>query len=90
MNTKEATMSGTTQAQGWVELADRQGDGLDVRLFWNRSDGRVKVTVTRLVADRVAELDVAPEDALTAFHHPFAYQRPVPAHRHSVTADAIA
>jgi hypothetical protein len=88
MTTQEA-MSASSQAQGWVELADRQGDGLDVRLFWNRSDGRVKVTVTRLVADRVAELDVAPEDALTAFHHPFAYQRPAP-HLHSVTADAIA
>jgi len=79
-----------TQTQGWVELADRQGDGLDVRLFWNRSDGRVKVTVTRVVANRVAELDVAPADALTAFHHPFAYHRPAPAHQHSIIAEALA
>jgi hypothetical protein len=89
-NTKEAAMSESAQARGWVELADRDGDGLDVRLFWNRSDGRVKVRVTRVAADRVAELDVAPEDALTAFHHPFAYRRPKPGHRRSVTADAIA
>jgi hypothetical protein len=88
--TKEAAMSESTQARAWVELADRAGDGLDVRLFWNRSDGRVKVTVTRVAADRVAELDVAPEDALTAFHHPFAYRRPAPGRRRSVTADAIA
>jgi hypothetical protein len=88
--TEEAVMSGSTHAHGWVELADRSGDGLDVRLFWNRSDGRVKVTVTRLVANRVAELDVAPEDALEAFHHPFAYRRPAPVHRHSVAAEAIA
>jgi hypothetical protein len=88
--TKEAAMSSSTQAQSWVELADRQGDGLDVRLLWNRSDGRVKVTVTRLVANRVAELQVAPEDALEAFHHPFAYRRSAPVHRHSVTAEAIA
>jgi hypothetical protein len=80
----------STHTQGWVELADRQNDGLDVRLFWHRSDGRVKVTVTRIVANRVAELDVAPEDALTAFHHPFAYQRPAPAHQHSIIAEALA
>ena len=44
----------------WVELADRAGDGLEVRLYWNDSDGRVKVTVTHLATDRVAQLDVAP------------------------------
>jgi hypothetical protein len=35
----------------------------------------VKVTVTHLATERVAQLDVAPADALEAFHHPFAYQR---------------
>ena len=59
----------------WVELADRAGDGLDVRLYWNSTDGRVKVTVTHLATDRVAKLDVAPAEAMEAFHHPFAYQR---------------
>ena len=59
----------------WVELADRAGDGLEVRLYWNDSDGRVKVTVTHLATDRTAQLDVAPADAMEAFHHPFAYQR---------------
>jgi hypothetical protein len=73
---KETAMAGTTTTDGWVELADRSGDGLDVRLFWNSSDGRVKVTVTHLNTARAGELDVAPEDALTAFHHPFAYRRP--------------
>jgi hypothetical protein len=72
--TKEAPMSASTTTD-WVELADRAGDGLDVRLFWNSADGRVKVTVTHLATDRIAKLDVAPEDALEAFHHPFAYQR---------------
>ena len=59
----------------WVELADRAGDGLEGRLYWNYTDGRVKVTVTHLATDRVAQLDVAPADAMEAFHHPFAYQR---------------
>jgi hypothetical protein len=35
----------------------------------------VKVTVRHVATDRVGELDVAPTDALEAFHHPFAYQR---------------
>jgi hypothetical protein len=72
----------STQASGenWVELADRMNDGLDVRLYWNRGDGRVKVTVTRMHSGRVAELRVAPGDAMTAFHHPFAYKAPAPAH----------
>jgi hypothetical protein len=89
--TKEASMSGSTlTASDWVDLADRQGDGLDVRLLWNRSDGTVKVKVTRVATDRVAELDVAPEDALTAFHHPFAYRRPTADRRRPVAAEAIA
>ena len=66
----------TTTTTDWVELADRANDGLDVRLYWNRADGRVKVTVTRVHEGRTAELRVAPEDAMTAFHHPFAYREP--------------
>ncbi len=71
-------MQGTTTTSDWVELADRAGDGLDIRLLWNRADGRIKVTVTRVEAGRTAELRVAPEDALDAFHHPFAYREPEP------------
>jgi hypothetical protein len=73
--TKEEPMSATAITSNWVELADRAGDGLEVRLYWNSDDGRVKVTVTHLATDRVGELDVAPTDAMEAFHHPFAYQR---------------
>jgi hypothetical protein len=60
--------------ENWIELADRANDGLDVRLYWNRESGRVKVAVTRIHTGEVAELWVAPEDALEAFHHPFAYR----------------
>ena len=83
-------MSAGTIRSDWVELADRAGDGLEVRLFWNSADGRVAVSVRHLNTDRVAHLDVAPEDALEAFHHPFAYRRPTAAKRAAVTADAIA
>ncbi len=79
-------MSASTPTSDWVELADRAGDGLDVRLYWNSADGRVKVTVRRVATDSVGELDVAPEDALEAFHHPFAYRRPVRRRDRRVTA----
>jgi hypothetical protein len=64
----------TTSTDSWVELADRSGDGLDVRLLWDRATGRLKVTVTSFASGRTAEVRVAPEDALEAFHHPFAYR----------------
>jgi hypothetical protein len=86
--TNETPMSASTITSDWVELADRAGDGLEVRLYWNSADGRVKVTVRRVTTDRVGELDVAPEDALEAFHHPFAYRPPAPARRAPV-ADAL-
>ena len=63
-------------SEEWVELADRANDGLDIRLYWNRGDGRVKVAVMRIHTGRVAELHVRPADAMTAFHHPFAYGSP--------------
>jgi hypothetical protein len=88
--TKEAAMSAGTTTTTWVELADRAGDGLDVRLYWNRADGRVKVTVRRTATDQIGELDVAPADALDAFHHPFAYRRATTVREPRVTADAIA
>ena len=71
------------QNEEWVELAERANDGLDVRLYWNRADGRVKVAVARVHTGQVAELRVAPEDALTAFHHPFAYSEPARGARRS-------
>jgi len=69
-------MAVDTFDEQWVELADRANDGLDIRLYWNRGDGRVKVAVTRIHTGRVAELRVEPADAMTAFHHPFAYHGP--------------
>ena len=69
-------MTVDTFDEQWVELADRANDGLDIRLYWNRGDGRVKVAVTRIHTGRVGELRVEPSDAMTAFHHPFAYHEP--------------
>ena len=66
----------TTQAAtpvDWRELAQREGDGIEVRLLWSKSADRVKVTVTDSRFDEEFVLDVAGADALAAFNHPFAY-----------------
>jgi hypothetical protein len=57
----------------WTELADRANHGLEVRLLWSRSSGRVKVAVSDSKLGDRFELHVAGADALAAFYHPFAY-----------------
>jgi hypothetical protein len=64
-----------THAAGSRELAHRASDGIDVRLFWTPADGRVTVSVSDRRGGSFS-LDVAPELALDAFHHPFAYAPP--------------
>jgi hypothetical protein len=55
------------------ELAARESDGLHVLLLWHPAQNAVTVTVedTRIGAD--FQLAVAPDRALDAFYHPFAY-----------------
>ncbi len=57
-----------------TELAHRTGNGLDVRLLWNRGDGRLKVVVDDSQTDSSFELSAGDgKQALDAFNHPFAY-----------------
>ena len=56
------------------ELDQRSNDGIDVRLLWNSLTNRVSVAVEDQRAGESFEIDVVdPEDALIAFHHPYAY-----------------
>ena len=57
----------------WTELSSREGDGLAVSLLWNPATDRVKVTVADSRLDHDIELHVDGADALSAFHHPFAF-----------------
>ena len=57
----------------WRELASREGDGLEICLFWSKSAERVKVTVRDERLGESFDLDIAGADALSAFYHPFAY-----------------
>ena len=55
------------------ELAARESDGLHVLLLWDPSDDALTVSVEdSRVGDRF-QLAVAPDRALDAFDHPFAY-----------------
>jgi len=55
------------------ELAARESDGIHVLLLWNPEENALTVSVEDArVGDRF-QLAVAPERALDAFYHPFAY-----------------
>ena len=63
-------MSPASQAR---ELASRESDGINVVLLWNPDGNALTVSVEDArVGDRF-QLAVAPDRALDAFYHPFAY-----------------
>jgi hypothetical protein len=55
------------------ELAARETNGLSVRLLWHSLENAVTVSVEDLRHDECFDLAVAPQHALGAFYHPFAY-----------------
>ena len=55
------------------ELAHRVADQIEVQLLWSAADDTVSVAVCDHRDGVVFELRVAPERAMHAFHHPFAY-----------------
>lgn len=62
----------TTTAE-LVELAARDSDGVHVLLLWHPDENALTLTVEdSRVGDRF-QLDVAPDRALDAFYHPYAY-----------------
>ena len=63
----------TTAASDWAELAIREGDGLEISLLWSKAADRVKVNVFDRRLEESFDIHVAGAQALSAFHHPFAY-----------------
>ena len=57
------------------ELAERSGDGVEVRLLWSDADGRLTVVVTDKRTEETFELEAREDNALDVFNHPFAYRR---------------
>ena len=54
------------------ELAVRDSDGVHVRLLWHPGDGVTVSVEDARFGDRF-QIAVAPDRALDAFYHPFAY-----------------
>jgi YD repeat-containing protein len=55
------------------ELDRRNGDGIDVRLFWDSQSNRVCVFVEDERSGESLRFGVAAADALEAFRHPYPY-----------------
>jgi hypothetical protein len=56
-----------------LELAVRESDGIHVLLLWHPDDNALTVTVEDARVGNRFQLAVAPDRALDAFYHPFAY-----------------
>jgi hypothetical protein len=57
----------------FVELDTRHGDGLTVRLEWNRDSGETQIVVHDTRSDGLIAFGVPPARAAEAFRHPFRY-----------------
>jgi hypothetical protein len=55
------------------ELDRRKSDGIEVTLGWNPRTNRVLVSVIDEREGDSFEVEVRAEDAIDAFHHPYAY-----------------
>jgi hypothetical protein len=62
-----------TPATSTRELAARESEGISVRLLWHPREHAVTVSVEDARVGDCFQLAVAPERALDAFMHPFAY-----------------
>jgi hypothetical protein len=56
-----------------AELAARNGDGFEVRLFWSRRSGALWVDVLHPATCERFTIDADPAKALDVYYHPFAY-----------------
>ena len=55
------------------ELAHRESSDVDVTLFWRPEDNSLLLLLVEVPTGVVFEIPVRPEDAMTAFNHPYAY-----------------
>jgi hypothetical protein len=56
------------------ELAQRQGDGMEITLLWSDQDGTLSVVVEDWRTGEIFEIPAHPENALEVFNHPYAYR----------------
>ena len=64
---------GMSLARSIRELAARESNGISVRLLWHPLENAVTVSVEDRHDGECFDLAVAPDHALDAFYHPYAY-----------------
>jgi len=55
------------------ELARRVGGGLEITLYWHPEDDSTSIDVYHLATEETISFPVPADQALDAFHHPFAH-----------------
>jgi hypothetical protein len=55
------------------ELAQRRSGSVEVLLLWHPESDRVELSVRDVATGTGFRLEVAPSNAMDAFHHPYAY-----------------
>jgi hypothetical protein len=55
------------------ELAQRRSGSVEVLLLWHPESDRVELSVRDVATGAGFRLEVAPGNAMDAFHHPYAY-----------------
>jgi hypothetical protein len=73
MSRSESVIDPASVTDDWKELASRADDGLQISLVWSKSADRVQVTVCDERLREPFDIPINGADALSAFHHPFAY-----------------
>lgn len=73
----------------YVELSQRESDGIEVQLLWERGTDHLVVVVHDARSDRAIEVPARPDNALDVFRHPFAYAARESAHRPLVDIEAL-
>jgi hypothetical protein len=66
----DATVEASSQVR---ELDHRHSEGIDVSLLWHARTNRVSIALTDERSGESLSFEIDPSEALSAFHHPYAY-----------------
>ena len=66
-------MSAATAIRSRRELAHRISGGIEVTLYWRADDNSTSIEVWQPASEERLAFVVSSENALEAFHHPFAH-----------------
>jgi hypothetical protein len=77
MTPETDTITLTTGDTPMRELDRRSSDDIEVTLLWSARTNRVFVSVLERRTEALFQFEVAPAQALDAFHHPYVYAQGV-------------